>query len=252
MRKSGYELWGSARGPMRRLAPQARILCGTSVFAICLIAPVTDISGLASVAVVVGLWWGLTQPPVRVALSLLFFGLILFVPYFLLSPLILSTTAVDNWMEALLVPWTLFVRGISAMLATVFTMTTLSVSHLRQGLSRLPIPGIVSAIVIQIVHQTRFLLYETRRIAQAIALRSGTSGYRSALKILFSLPRVWLPRVMERAVRVADAMALRGYDEKSFSLVIGVNYTMTDRIAIGVSLFSLAGVVVLRLWGKQL
>ena len=249
MRDAWHDIWGSARGPIRRLSPQARILCGASVFTICLIAPVTARLGVFTVAVAVALWTLLTRPPAKVVCSIFVFGLVLFLPYFLLRPLIRSESTINDWMEALSVPWTLFFRGITAMLATVSTVTTLSASDLRQGLSRLPIPEVLSAILIQIIHQLANLIYETRRVAQAVAVRGGTTGYRTALKVVSSLPRVWLPRVMDRTVRVADAMELRGYCQKDISPMGAVRCSFKDMLAISVSLVCLSGIIALRLWG---
>jgi energy-coupling factor transporter transmembrane protein EcfT len=250
MRDAWHDIWGSAHGPVKQLSPQARILCGASVFTICLIVPVTTRLGISIAAITVALWTLLTRPPAKVARSILVLGLVLFLPYFLLTPLIFSESAINDWTEALSVPWHLSFRGITAMLATVSTITTLSASDLRQGLSRLPVPEVLSAILIQIVHQTTNLIYETRRVAQAVAVRGGATGYRTALKVISSLPRVWLPRVMDRAVRVADAMELRGYCQRDISPMGAVGYTLMDMIAIGVSLVSLLGVIALRLRGN--
>jgi cobalt/nickel transport system ATP-binding protein len=107
--------------------------------------------------------------------------------------------------------WSVFMRGMSSLLVSVATITTLSAGDLREGLMRLPVPGVVSAILLQIVHQTATLAYETRRVASAMAVRGASSGGLTMWRLLSSLPRVWLPRIVRRADRVACAMELRGY-----------------------------------------
>jgi len=249
VRNAWHDLWGSARGPVIRLAPQTRIVCGACVFATCMVAPVATWPGIAAVTSAVVLWEVLVRPPARVVRSTLLFGLALFLPYFLLAPLIRSEASADDWTRALLVPWVVFFRGMTAMQASVSTTTTLSASELRQGLSRLPVPGAVSAVLIQIVHQTACLLYETRRIAAAVAVRGGTAGHRTAIAVLASLPRVWLPRVIDRAERVGLAMELRGYCRREPAATGSVPAAAGDGLATGGALLVLAGAVALRLWG---
>jgi energy-coupling factor transporter transmembrane protein EcfT len=249
MKTSWHDIWGSARGPVCRLASQARIIGGASVFAICMIAPATRWDGVVVITAAVLAWALLVRPPIRIVRSTLLFGFVLFLPYFLLVPLIRDPATGQGWMDAVGVSWTVFLRGMTAMQASVYTATVLSASALRQGLGRLPLPRVVSAVLIQIVHQTASLIYETRQIASAIAVRGGTTGYRTGLRVLASLPRVWLPRVVERAERVGAAMELRGYCERDLA-VLGVHATSwKDRLAITLAATTVAGVVALRIWG---
>jgi energy-coupling factor transporter transmembrane protein EcfT len=195
------------------------------------------------------IWAALVRPPFRVVRSTLLLGLLLFVPYFLLVPLVRQQSAVDGWQDAFLVSWVVFFRGMTAMQASVMTAATLSASALRQGLSRLPIPRVFSAVLIQIVHQTTSLVYETRRVAAAIAVRGGTTGYRTAIRVLISIPRVWLPRVVHRAERVGAAMELRGYCQRDLARVGSVSASPIDSLAVGGALLVLGGAVALRIWG---
>jgi energy-coupling factor transporter transmembrane protein EcfT len=105
------------------------------------------------------------------------------------------------------------------MLVSIGTVASLSASDLREGLLRLPVPRVVSAILLQIVHQAATLFYETRRVASAVAVRGASNARVTGWRVLSSLPRVWLPRIIVRAERVAAAMELRGYcdgDLRSF------------------------------------
>ena len=250
MKNVWHTAWDSARGPMKRLAPQTRIVCGVSAAAVCLIAPATHAAGIAIAAVILSMWTLLTRPPLRVARTTLLLALVLFLPYFLLTPLIVFESAAD-WRAALAAPWAVFFHATTVMTVSAFTVTTLSMSALRQGLERLPTPDIINAVLIQIVHQTINLHYETRRMAQAIAVRGGTDGYRTAFRIIFSLPVVWLPRMVDRAERIADAMTLRGYCQRDISPSGSVATSLKDALAISVSLGCIGGAVAVRLWSAS-
>lgn len=251
MKNVWHTAWDSARGPIKRLAPQTRIVCGASAAAVCLIAPATHAAGIAIVTVILAMWTLLIQPPLRVARTTLLFALVLFLPYFLLTPLIVFESSATDWRTALLAPWAVFFHGTTIMTVSIFTVTTLSISALRQGLERLPCPDIINAVLIQIVHQTINIYYETRRIAQAISVRGGTNGYRTAFRIIFSLPGVWLPRMVDRAERVADAMALRGYCQRDISPSGSVSTSRKDTLAILVSLGCIGGAVAVRFWSAS-
>jgi hypothetical protein len=246
MRAAWHEIWGSARGPARSLAPQTRIICGVAVFATGMIAPVTRWQGVAAVAFVLFVWATLVRPPASVVRSTLLLGLALFLPYFLLIPLIHDPPSGRGWEMAAGVSWTVFFRGIAAMHAAVLTATALSASALRQGLSRLPIPRLFSVVLIQIVHQTTSLIDETRRVASAIAVRGGTVGFRTGIRVIASLPRVWLPRVVDRAERVGAAMELRQYAESDLADLGVVRTSTADRLALVLAVAVVAGTAALR------
>jgi energy-coupling factor transporter transmembrane protein EcfT len=141
----------------------------------------------------------------------------MFLPYFLLVPILLkrATAAPPGtaWAKALAPPWDILLHGLAGVLVTVATVSTLTGSDLRSGLLALPLPRIVTAILVQIIHQTSVLLAETKRVAAAIAVRGASGRGRAALRALTSLPRVWFPRIMDRADRLGAAMEFRGYAE---------------------------------------
>ena len=209
--------WGSGRGAVRRLAPQSRLLAGAIVLAACLTAPAGTLPGVAFVGAVSAGWIAACRMPRAVIGRLTLLGLALFLPYFLLAPLLLGApgapTSGNPLLHALAVPWDVLVHGLAGMLVTAATMTTLTVSDLRTGLAALRVPHIVAAIVLQIVHQTAALAEETGRVVAAVAVRGASGRGAAALKVLAALPRVWLPRIIERADRVAAAMELRGFAE---------------------------------------
>jgi energy-coupling factor transporter transmembrane protein EcfT len=183
------------------------------MFAAAMVAPAPTALGSLMIAAAACSWVIMCHPPRRVVVSLALLGLLVFSPYFLLAPLILASASDQGagWAQALAPPWSVFLHGIAGMLICTATVTTLSASDLRQGLLALPVPGMVAAILLQIVHQTAQLVDETRRVATAIAVRGASSGGLTAIRVLSSLPRVWLPRIIQRAERVGAAMELRGY-----------------------------------------
>jgi len=186
------------------------------MFVACLIAPAASAAGGIAIAGVVAAWLVACRPPRRRLASALLLGALLFLPYFLLVPMVHARStfpAETSWSRALSVPWAVLLHGMACMLVSAGAASSLDMSDLRRGLSRLPIPAMAVLILIQILHQSATLAAETRRISMAMAVR-GASGRRGAAwRVLSSLPRVWLPRIFERADRVAAAMEVRGYCE---------------------------------------
>jgi energy-coupling factor transporter transmembrane protein EcfT len=214
---SWHDFWGCAVGPVTRLAPQTRMLAGMVLFAACLTAPAGTTLGAGFIPAVALSWIVACGVPGRVAKSLVLLGLAMFLPYFLLAPLLVGGRAAiadaSPWARALAAPWGVFVHGLAGMVVATATAATLSASDLRQGLVSLPVPRVFAAVLIQIVHQTSELQFESRRVAAALAVRGATSGGRTALRVLTSLPQIWLPRIINHADRIAAAMELRGYAE---------------------------------------
>jgi energy-coupling factor transporter transmembrane protein EcfT len=215
MRTSWHDIWGCASGPATRLAPQVRLTAGAAAFTACMVAPAATAPGALVIACAAASWLLACRPPGRVVGASLLLGLGMFLPFFLLTPLIEAGPPGEprSWMGALAVVWGVFARGMSGILVSTATIASLSASDLREGLIRLPGPGMVTAILVQIVHQAATLAYETRRVAMAMEVRGASSGAVAAWRVLSSLPKVWLPRIFERAERVAAAMELRGYCE---------------------------------------
>ncbi len=222
MRALWHDLWGSGRGPAVRTAPRSRILAGALLFAACLAAPAGRVPGLALVAAVAAGWTAACGLPRRALKSFAALGLAMFLPYFLLVPLIVPAVAAGKGparlAAALAVPWDVVFHGMSGLFVAAATASSLSVSELRRGLLALPLPRVLTAVLIQIVHQTSTLAAETGRIAAAIAVRGGTRGASTAWRVAAGLPRVWLPRVIGRAERVACAMELRRYADADLRL----------------------------------
>ena len=251
MRTSWHEVWGCARGPVTGLAPQTRLLAGTTLFAACMIAPASTARGSLVAVVATAAWLFACRPPLKVVRTTAVLGLVLFLPYFLLTPLIPADASIGigSWQQALVVPWSVLLRGMSGMLISMAIMASLSPGDLREGLARLPVPGVVSAILLQIVHQTATLFYETRRVASAMAVRGASSRGGTAWRVLSSLPRVWLPRVIVRAERVAVAMELRGYCDEDLRSFRRVKTDLADFVVLTLVASVLALSITLRIWG---
>ena len=251
MKTHWHDLWGCGRGPAVRLVPQTRLLLGGAAFATCMIAPATTLTGGMAIAVTVGAWLAASRPPLKTVFGFALLGFLLFVPTFLLLPLMPPNGAspAGGWERGFAVSADLLVRGMSGVLISMATVASVSVSELREGLTRLPMPGIVSAIVVQIVHQTASLFYETKRVAAAMAVRSASGGGRAAWQVLWSLPRVWLPRIVDRADRVADAMELRGYCDGEARTLRSSSMRAVDWAALALALAVLGLAVVMRVRG---
>jgi len=248
VRRPFHEVWGCARGPVAGLAPQVRIVAGVAVFTGCMVAPTSPPWLAAITAAAVLVWLLACRLPGRVLAGALLLGLLLFLPFVLLAPLIRAETR--GWAAALEVVWSVLLRGLSGLLVSVATVGSLSVSDLHQGLLRLPVPGIVAAILVQIVHQSGTLLQETARIASAMALRGATGRGRAGWRVLAAWPRVWLPRVLERAERVADAMELRGY-RGAIHGARAARPGLRDALALTLTLSWVGVASALRWWGAR-
>lgn len=235
---------------MVRLVPQTRLLLGGVAFATCMIAPATTVAGGLLFAGTVAVWLIASRPPMKTVFGFTLFGLMLFVPALLLLLLLPSDGAsAGGWKHGFVASADILVRGMSGVLISMATVASVSVSNLREGFTRLPVPGIVSAIVVQIVHQTASLFYETKRVASAMAVRGASGGGRAAWLVLWSLPRVWLPRIVDRADRVADAMELRGYCDGEARTLDSSPMRAADWVALAVALAVLGLVVVIRVRG---
>ncbi len=243
MRNPWHEVWGAGRGPATRLAPEVRILSGTAALCACMVAPAPSRSGsLLVIAVTVG-WLVACRPPKRMLGWLFLLGLFLFLPW-----LLLAAFGGAYGMPTLASAWILLLRAMSALLVSVATMTSLSITDLASGLSRLPIPTMVSSILVQIVQQTATLWDETRNVAAAMAVRGAAGAGLTTWRVVASLPRAWLPRVMLRAERVSGAMEVRGYVGSVFVRSERSRVQLADTIALASAFGLLALAIALRWW----
>ncbi len=210
---SFLDFWGCGKGPLRHLAPSTRIICGTLVLVCCFVAPVhTPVGIIFFTGVVVG-WTLLGGMPWKSIAGLFLYAGILFLPLFLLTPWIETPASVNNrWASALAVPLEIGIRGTASVFICVSTAAILDLSELHRGLTALPLPRLLVALILQIIHQTAMLAQESQRISCALRVRGMTSIRIPQIRYFFSLPTIWLLRISHRAERVAAAMDLRGVD----------------------------------------
>lgn len=248
MRTSLHDIWGSARGPVSRLAPRTRLVSGAVVFAACMAAPAATAGGTFAIIAATAAWLVACRPPRRVVRNTTVLALAVLLPYFLLLPFIPpeATPVRRPWSRAFAVPWSILLRGMSGMLVSAATVTTLRGSDLHEALVRLPVPAVVSAILLQIVHQTATLVDETRRVASAMAVRGASSGAVTAWRLVSSVSQVWLPRLFARAERVAAAMELRGYLDRALQPMRRTQAGVADAAVLVATLAWLLLSVVLR------
>lgn len=193
------------------LAPRTRILVGCGLLLAGQLAPAHRPGGMALCLAGALAWLGWCRPPGKMTKAFLTAGAAFFLPCLLLAPLIRAGMPQQAWMETVRVPWAMFLRGMYAVAVSLGMVSALSLGDLHEGIWRLPLPTLVKAILVQIVHQAGNLLHETRQIAAAMAVRGASGRGRAALRVIAGLPSVWLPRVMQRAERVALVLAWRDY-----------------------------------------
>jgi energy-coupling factor transporter transmembrane protein EcfT len=251
MKSHWHDLWGCGRGPLGKLVPQTRLRLGAVAFATCMVAPVDTVAGGLLILGTIVTWLAASRPPIKMVTAFLGLGLVLLLPTLLMVPLIKVgwTDSLGDWRYACRSPAIILARSLSGMLVSMATVASVSASDLREGLTQLPLPNIVSAILVQIVHQTATLFHETKQMASAMAVRGASGGGRAAWQVLWSLPQVCLPRIIDRADRVADAMALRGYCDGETNTQRGRPMRITDWIALAVALATLGLAVVIRARG---
>jgi len=100
----------------------------------------------------------------------------------------------------------------SAIVALTVTLTgTLRPGELEGVLAGRWWPPTLRALLVQILRGVPLLARETAGIARAVAVRRGSGGFRTGLRLAAALPTVWLPRVLARAERTARAAEVRGW-----------------------------------------
>jgi energy-coupling factor transporter transmembrane protein EcfT len=233
-----------------KLTPQTRILAGALSFATCLIAPTATPTGALLAAGVSAGWVVACWPPLKVVRSILFFGLVLLLPYFLLAPLMPVSEPGTTWMHSAPILGAMVLQGMTGLAVSIATIATLNASDLRKGLLRLPVPSLVSAILLQIVYQSATLAYETDRVASAMAVRGASKGGRTAWRVMSSLPQVWLPRIIERADRIAATMEFRGYCTADLPSDGHIPVRLGDGVAFASALAALGAAVATRTWSS--
>jgi cobalt/nickel transport system permease protein len=212
------EWFGSGRGKLKTSAPITRLLAWVLLTAACLLLRPSIWYELLAATGLLALWLVLTHPPRSGVFKLLGLGLIFFVPVFILLPWTgRSDQMIDLWgvvtvrSDAWVAPFNVLARGIFCLLLGYGLIASLEKSEFQQALVRLPLPRVIIVMVHQILRWLGPIVEESTSIGRAVALRGGTRGFKTGLRLTRALPAAWLPRVLSRADRVSAAMQVRDY-----------------------------------------
>lgn len=240
------EAFDGANGAARRLAPSVRLMCGALVFACCSTAPLDSQAGGALFAVAWLAWLlGCAMPLRRFAFTL-GFALCLFAPLLILAPFARWNGAAATWTEALRAPLFLSVRGVAGFTVCAGALSLLPLAEFSGAAAALPAPRPMTALLVQIVHQTALLTDESRRMVDALQVRGVPSARRAVrLRVAAALPAGWLARLVSRAARVGDAMEVRGFDGQ-VPAAPTMRFSLADCLALAGAALLAAGALVLR------
>ncbi len=204
------QFWGSANGPVRRLLPHVRLLCGAFVIAACLVVPMhtTLLIGLAIAAVAT--WCLLCGLPARAWAACTVASLMLVLPILALTPWAgAGGTAPPLLRDRLLVTVAIGVRGSLCLFVSAATVASLRLSETHRAVTGLPLPRPLSVLLLQILNRAVFMSEQTGWVIRGLRLRS--AGSRPGLRVTMAFPVVWMTRMLYEAERTAAAMVVRGY-----------------------------------------
>lgn len=180
--------------PRRTLHPTAGAATGCALVGSCLVLPADHLVGQLSLAGPLFLASIVSRQSLQGRLSLLGATATVYLPMLLVLP----TASV--------------LQGATATLVAVSSLGMMGYPALHDAVARCPIPGGVKLLLLQILHQLSVLIRETAKIREAMVIRGAAARGLAGWRVLRALPRVWVPRVIFKADRVALAMEVRGYD----------------------------------------
>lgn len=200
---------GASRGVVGRLTPRTRIIAGLMVFLSCLVPDASTVPGLLALTLTVVTWFAAAGAPPRLVGKLSVLGLVMLSPIFVFTPFV---DVQGGPGPQLWVTLAVFARGMATLLVATVTLSTLTLSEAHHGLSTLPLPRLLTAIVVQILMQASLLGREASHLVRAMRVRRTTEGYANGLLTLAGVSRTWMQRLLLKVDRVASAMELRGFD----------------------------------------
>lgn len=229
--KELFSFWGCGNGPVKYLQPQSRVLAGLFVASSCLLMPLLTVKQAVLMATVTACLIILVSMPPKMLIRYAIASVILFFPFFLLSPWMRTdSSAMPEISACIAQSGSIVLRSTCMLFITLSIISSLEFHEVSRGLSVLPLPGAFIALIVQLINQTMLLTEETARITSVLQLRSGT-GVRG-FKVVFAFPVVWMVRMIFRAERQAAAMAIRGYGIDSVSKGSPVKLSIKDLFAI--------------------
>ncbi len=214
MRGGRIGLWDASPG-LGSLLPSSRLLMGGFLLVGLLLVTPSSPFAVAWMIGTILAWLLLLRCPIRLALGIAAWSVIVGSPLFVVAAVIdksaneLSLGAVTAGIVQSL---GILLKSCAVTTAGLTTLSTLNPVQFQTGMGRLHVPATVSGLITQILVQTGHLFEETGNLARAIRLRLPGSRYRTAWLIVRGMLTMWLPRVLARAERVASAMILRGFD----------------------------------------
>lgn len=230
-----FGLWGTSPG-LRFLAPPTRVFLAACLLTGMLLIPPSSSQSVLWVAATLTLWLLVLRAPVRLVLEIALWGVLLGSPLYLLAAVagrLQSGTSDPAFSSGLLDVLRILFKGATVTLVALTTLSTLDPAQLQEALVRLRLPGVVAGLITQILVQTGKLIEETENITRAVRLRAPASGLSTTWMLARGLPSMWLPRVMARAERIANAMMLRSFDGRGVVLESSA-VDKTDWIAVAV------------------
>jgi energy-coupling factor transporter transmembrane protein EcfT len=177
------------------------------------------VRGGAGVVIVVGAHCALTRAGARALTRAVGLALTLFVPWaaLLLLGAAWNGSALNS--PAVYLPAARLLATSTALLVLLSAWRHyVTASDLREALARAPVPPRVGAVLLQILQQVGTLRRETIATSQALLLRGSAGERRTQLGLLVAFPRAWVPRLIERAERVAQSLEVRGFDGRPLAL----------------------------------
>ncbi len=238
---------GKGKFPAQALSPPGRLIIGICCFFCVLAVPLPSEAGTAFIAFTVTTWCMASGLRIRTVWVLFIFSTVMFMPIFCLAPW-MSNTADTGLKGKILDSLSIIIRATSGIFVWAGTLGSLKQWELHTAIAHLPLPRLVSIIIIQILQQGFNMIEETRRLIMSIKTRGAFRAGPMKWHVIFSFPIIWLVRVTHRAERVAAAMTMRRYDGSI--LHIGESpYNVTDWVA-GISvLVILTSVSIIRIMG---
>jgi hypothetical protein len=229
--KDVFAFWGCGNGPLKSLHAHIRILSGLLLGVGCLLIPSQSVTGIILMAAATTGWCVLAAMPVKRLIQCAIASIILFSPFFLLTPwIIVDATSTAPLADRFAQAGMIALRSTCCLFIAASTMAALAIQDVHHGLAIIPIPRTVVLLIVQLINQTMLLTEETLRIIGVLRLR-GTSGMRG-IKVLFSFPIVWMVRMLFRAERTSTAMVVRSYGIEAAMANESVPWTMADKLTV--------------------
>jgi energy-coupling factor transporter transmembrane protein EcfT len=226
-----FAFWGCGNGPLKSLHAHIRIISGILLGSGCLLIPLQSIAGIAFITIATTCWCVLAAMPKKMFFRCAIASLILFFPFFLLTPwMTVGSSTITPMIDRFAQAGAIALRSACVLFIAASTIATLAIQDVYRGLASIPIPRTFAVLIVQLINQTMLLVEETFRIISVLRLR-GASGMRG-IRVMISFPIVWMVRMLFRAERTAAAMTVRGYGIEAVTAGESIKLTIADVLTI--------------------